>query len=59
MIPEVCNKYDKLDYWSKCNQLLPNLYPLWSEFTQRVFRQNGLKFISELQHIVRKFIRAE
>lgn len=47
MIPQVCDKYDKLDYWWKCNQLLSNLYPLWSEFMQRVFGQNILKFISE------------
>ena len=40
MIPVVCDKYGKLDYLRKCNQLLPNLYLLWSEFIQRVFGES-------------------
>ena len=39
MIPAVCDKYDKLDCLWECNQLSPNLCPLWSEFIQRLFEE--------------------
>ena len=41
MIPAVCDKCGKLDCLWKCNQLSPNLYPLWSEFMQRVFGESN------------------
>ena len=38
VIPAVCDKYGNLDYLWKCNQLSQNLYPVWSEFMQSIWR---------------------